>query len=361
MPIREIPHILRYPVLKNDPLQGWDAADELLLEYLREQDLEGKRILILNDQFGAISCGLAGVDATTFTDSFVSAQGIRLNSAGTITPVSTLDELRGKYDLVLLRIPKNLSFLEDILAHLTGLLHPGAQVICGAMVKHLPKSAFDLLDKFIGATSTSLAKKKARLIFAKLERTQVPSPYPVELSIEGFTTPFTQQSNLFSREKLDIGTRFFLEHIPRGHFRTILDLGCANGIIGIKAKLLNPQAKVIFSDESSMAIESARANFHKYFDEGGEFHWTNSYEDGPANSIDLILCNPPFHQGTTIGDFIAQQMFRDAKRTLKPGGALRVIGNSHLRYGQDLKRLFGNVTVVATNQKFVIWDAKRTT
>lgn len=343
----------RYPIRKNDLLQAWDSADELILE----EALEGERILIMNDAFGALTSALRERNPMSYTDSFVSAKATELNSGRMC--LSDLAELDGPYDLALLKIPKNMSFFEDELCHLTKHLKPGARVICGAMVKHLPKTAFELLEKYMGPVTTSLAKKKARLIYANFSKIEVPSPYPVEVTLDGFKQPFLHHSNLFSREKLDIGTRFFLEHIPSGPFETILDLGCANGIVGIKAKLQNPKSRIIFSDESAMAVRSALFNFERHTGEGATAHWSNCYEDQPANSLDLVLCNPPFHQAHAVGDFIAWQMFTDAHRSLKKGGLLRIIGNSHLGYQHKLKKVFGNSAIVATNAKFTIIDARK--
>lgn len=280
----------------------------------------------------------------------------------------------------MIRIPKNLSFFEDLLCQITPHLHAQSKVICGAMVKHLAKGAFDLLNQYIGPTTTSLAQKKARLVFADFradfpanlqsdfQKKPISSPYPIQLKIAladddqntplHFDLPFVNHSNLFSREKLDIGTRFFLDHLPQGNFKTILDLGCANGIIGIAAKKLNPSAKIIFSDESSMAIQSAETNYRNYFPEDSpELCWTNCYENQTPQSLDLVLCNPPFHQGTTLGDFIAWQMFKDAHHALTNGGTLRVIGNSHLHYPAALKKIFGNSQVISKNAKFTITEA----
>lgn len=349
--------IERYPVKKNDPLQGWDSADELLLKHVQNLDLKDKRILIVNDQFGALSSPLSTFNITTYTDSFVAHMGIKMNSGQKVEPIHDLKNLNGIYDIVLIQIPKNMSFLEDILCHLTHHLSSGSKIICASMVKHLSPSSFDLLQKYIGPTTTSLAEKKARLIFADFVKDKVESPYPISLQVEYFPKPFLNGSNLFSREKLDIGTRFFLEHIPTGDFPVILDLGCANGIIGIKAKEKNPKAKIIFSDESAMAIESARTNYKTYHSDDAEFLWTNCFESGTANSLDLVLCNPPFHQQNTVGDFIAWQMFQDSFRCLKTDGLIRVIGNSHLGYHVKLKKLFGNSKVVATNAKFMVVEA----
>jgi 16S rRNA G1207 methylase RsmC len=228
------------------------------------------------------------------------------------------------------------------------------------MLKHQADASFELLAKRIGPTTTSLAQKKARLIFAKPEREPSPCPSPIEVAVDSFEHPMRNLSNLFSRERLDIGTRFFLDHIPVGPFRDILDLGCGNGILGIAAKRRNPTARVQFSDDSRMAIESARENYQAFFPDrpdDARFHWTHCFEDGEPNSLDLVLCNPPFHQGTTVDDSVAWRMFKDAHRALRPGGTLRVIGNSSLRHSDRLKKVFGNCHTVATNAKFTITDS----
>lgn len=347
----------RYPIRKNEALQGWDSADELILDHLSTLNLKNKRILIVNDQFGAISNCLIDYAPTTYTDSFVSFMGIRQNSQNQILPIFDLNEFDGLYDFVLIQLPKNMSFFEDLLCHLTEHLHRESDIICTGMIKHMAPASFALLQKYVGDTTTSLAKKKARLIFAKFQKQAVKSSYPQQIQLADFNKPFVNHSNLFSREKLDIGTRFFLEHIPVGPFTKILDLGCANGIIGIKSKILNPEAQVIFSDESAMAIQSAKENYQRYFADDAKFHWTNCFENQAKEFLDLVLCNPPFHQQNTLGDFIAWQMFQDSYTSLKKGGRIRVIGNSHLGYHLKLKKLFGNSKIVATNNKFIICEA----
>jgi len=273
--------------------------------------------------------------------------------------MSRYEELGGPYDLVVLRIPKNLSYLEDTLARLTHHVRAGTPLVAGVMVKHQAAGLFTHLEKYWGPTRTSLAQKKARLVFAEFSHPPSASPYPISVTVPGFPRPFSNDSNVFSREKLDIGTRFFLEHLPKGDYARILDLGCGNGIVGIAAKLLNPGAKLVFSDESRMAVASAERNYRAFYPdaENAEFVWTNSYAEGPADSFDLVLCNPPFHQGNTVGDFVAREMFEDARRVLKKGGLLRVIGNSHLRYPGLLARLFGNAKTVAKNPKFTVVDS----
>ncbi len=363
-PLQIDPALRRYPVRTGELLLAWDSADELVLDHLRENAATllapGKKVLIFGDGFGALTRALADYAPTTYSDSYLAHRAIESNGAGGARAISRLAELRGPFDLVVARIPKNLSFFEDTLAHVAAACAPDAKLVAGYMLKHRTNGAFDLLGKYFGATTTSLARKKARLIFATLERASTPSPYPLAVAMPGFERPFVNHSNVFSRERVDIGTRFFLQYLPGPGATSILDLGCGNGVVGIAAKRANPGARVIFTDESRMAIDSAEANYRANFPAASAdaaFLWTNGYADGKPGVVDLVLCNPPFHQGTTIGDFVAREMFADAFRVLAPGGRLRVIGNTHLRYPFALRNLFGNATVVATNAKFQIVDA----
>ena len=76
-----------------------------------------------------------------------------------------------------------------------------------------------------------------------------------------------------------------------------------------------------------------------------------------ADSADVVLCNPPFHQQHTVGIGIAQQMFRDSQRVLARGGVLYVIGNRHLGYHVELRKYFKRVETIASNRKFVLLKA----
>lgn len=371
--IQLFPHLKRYPVRKNELLQAWDSADELMIQHLSTLALDGKKVLILNDSFGALTTATADLQPIFFSDSFVAHAGTKANlmTAGKRPPemISRLSELRGEFDLVLMKLPKNQSFLEDELIHLSRLMKPNADLIVGVKVKYQSKQSFDLIERYIGKTQTSLAEKKSRLIFAKFEKGPVKQGSEIkrtQIQVPGAPSPFLTDSNSFSREKLDIGTRYFLETMKSAQpdvendHPTILDLGCGNGILGILAQTQFPNSRLVFADDSQMAIDCTVENFKTHHPDKldqARFEWTNCFESGEAASLDLVLCNPPFHQENTMGDFIAHQMFHDAQRALKLNGTLRVIGNHHLEYGEILKRIFTNVRSVAKNSKFVILES----
>ena len=357
----------RYPQRKNDLLRAWDAADEYLLNYFDEESKSQKKlnILIVNDSFGALAIALANHNITVWTDSWLAHEGLKQNyvanelAQGDVKIKSSIESPEGEYDFIFIKIPKSLAFLEDNLIRIKPLISSTTKVIAAGMVKTIHTSTLKLFEKYIGSTKTSLAKKKARLIFCSPDGSinTVKSPYPKNYNLEGTKYIIVNHANVFSRESLDIGTRFFLKHIPKSEkYKKIIDLGCGNGIVGIMAADKNPDAEILFIDESFMAVESAKESFNLAFDESREaqFRVNDCLTGLENNSADLILNNPPFHQDNAIGDEIAWRMFKQSRDVLKQKGELWVIGNRHLGYHVKLKKLFGNYETIASNKKFII-------
>ncbi|EED31745.1 ribosomal ribonucleate guanine-2-methyltransferase [gamma proteobacterium NOR5-3] len=362
----------RRPKRRNELLRAWESADEYLLREVAEQlrpDTDA-RMLIINDSFGALATALALWTPQSSSDSFLSQLATRdnlvangIDPAG-VTLLNSLEQPVGPLDLVLIKAPKTLALLEHQLITLRPLLTADTQVLVAGMVKILPRSVWTLLETLLGPTDTALAWKKAKLIRVtpNLTLTAPGNPYPVQYKLEGTEWLISNHANVFSRDSLDIGTRFFLQHLPLlPQAQDIIDLGCGNGVVGLHTAAQHPAAMVHFVDESFMAVASARENFDRVFgpERAAAFCVSDGLDGFEAASADLVLCNPPFHQQQAVGDQIAQRMFRQAREVLRPGGELWVIGNRHLGYHAALKRLFGKVELVASNTKFVILRVAR--
>ena len=358
----------RQPPRRDDPLQAFDAADEYLLQQVAESGLDpAARVLVLNDAFGALAASLAGhARVTSSGDSHLAALALQANlarnglAADAVSFVPASEATSGPFDLVLVRVPKTLALLEEQLIRLHGQLAPGARVIAAGMLKHLPRAAGDLLERHIGPVQASLAVKKARLLFATPEtRPAVASPYPSRYRLESPALTLVNHANVFCREGLDIGTRAFLPHLPRGlGSARVADLGCGNGVLALACALANPEAQFTLVDESYMAVLSARENWTTAFpDRPATFRAADGLADQPPRSLELILCNPPFHQQQVVGDFLAWRMFQQARAALTEQGELWLVGNRHLGYHVKLKRLFKRVEQIAATPKFVVLKA----
>jgi 16S rRNA (guanine1207-N2)-methyltransferase len=268
--------------------------------------------------------------------------------------------------IVLIKLPKSLAMLEDQLHRIRPLLDVQTTIIAAAMTKNVHNSTLELFEKIIGPTTSSRAQKKSRLIFSEVDPAlnvadnPYPKSYALPYKLDDVTIEVKNHAAVFSQERLDLGSRFFIENIPVDEkYKTIVDLGCGNGVLGLLAAIKNPAAKIIFTDESYMAVESSISNFLSVFEDSreAEFLQTDCLQGIEENSVSLILCNPPFHQNNAINDDVAWQMFSESKSALEKQGELWVIGNRHLAYHAKLKKIFGNADVVVSNKKFVIVKA----
>ena len=361
----------RYPQDQKTNLQAWDAADEHLLKQLDETNFDAKKILIINDNFGALTCGITSLYPETElvfeSDNKTSHLGLELNlQANELnTHVQLLDsdtELPFIPSLVVMKLPKNLSYLSHQLIRLTNLLPAGTPLLIGAKAKSINKSLVEQITKNFGNADPSLTWKKTRVIHCIADGKQRKLPLVTQWNMPDNALTITNKSNVFAASKLDIGARAMLENMPKGNFKNIVDLGCGNGVLGLKAAQLFPDAHVYFVDDSAMAVSSSKQNWieNSFPEPQGHFMWDDCLTHLPEDiDVDLIVCNPPFHQGEAITDHIAWQMFVDAHRILQNGGVLHVVGNRHLAYHAKLKRLFGNCELITSNGKFVILQSKK--
>jgi len=88
----------------------------------------------------------------------------------------------GPYDCVVIRIPKILALLEEQLIRLHSHINSKTLIVAAGMIKHLPRSAGDLLQRYIGPVQASLAEKKARLLLSAL-KTNHGRIHPIQASI----------------------------------------------------------------------------------------------------------------------------------------------------------------------------------
>jgi 16S rRNA (guanine1207-N2)-methyltransferase len=370
----------RFPYAGNKTLRAWDAADEYALAYLAEHAPAARHIAVVNDTFGVLTASLVRDRPErlirsvldSHTTLLATRHNLGLNELdGPVTFTCGPTTIEGPpIDAAIIKVPKTLGLLEDQLHRLRSTLHPGALIVGAGMTRHVHSSTLALFGDILGPTTTSLARKKARLIHATLDPDLDPSggiregPFPTSFELTaGGGTRFTVYSHggVFSRERLDTGTRLLMEHIPRMDGpKRVVDLGCGNGILGTRAALQNPEASLLFADDSYAAVESARLTFREACGEhrDAEFRATDALHGVERASADLILNNPPFHDGPVKGDAIAWSMFTGAKRVLRPGGELWVVGNRHLGYHNKLRRLFGNCETVSSHPKFVVMVAR---
>lgn len=413
--------LVRIPSPAKQPLVAWNAADELLLADVAQRfgtDLNGRRLLVLNDDFGALAIPLlaAGATVVSGSDSYVSQLAVQKNLAHNGWPepqdnpqlqwmpcignqqignqqisdqqadaqadaqADDRIELQQPawlsydkpFDLVVMKVPKSLAYWQYLLQRL-----PPAPVVAGGMLKHMPKAVFQNFEMILGSLRTSLAKKKARLLYAdevgaaSSLSSELPSGSLSDLpdawqslQIPEWALVLSALPNVFAHNKVDIGARFFLQQFAQLPAAThIVDLGCGNGLLGIQAQRLQPKAKLTFVDESYMAVASAKYNYQTVFAHEpnrsrADFIVSHALQN-VSEPADLILCNPPFHQQYALGEHIANAMFQDAYNQLSDKGECWVVANRHLPYQPLLKKRFTRCERLAEDTKFIVYRCVR--
>lgn len=375
----------RVPRAGKRPLRAWDAADEYVLDHLSELDLEETcSVLVVGDGFGALTCGLAERSPVVICESAAGRQAItenlERNGLGPVHVRSIVDGCAAgeTFDVVLVKIPKSNSHLVDILHRVRPHITPDTRIVGAGMVKGIHTSTIETFESVIGPTTTSLAKKKARLLHSTLDPSLEPdpSPWPKMWKAHGHT--LTNFGGGFSPHKLDPGTALLIDSIPpidelvpaalgvAGESFHLVDLGCGNGILGLvfseRLAQFGIEHQVSAIDDSALALAAAEAS------------WSVSGSTAPVSfqhghrlvnvvdpaSVDLVVVNPPFHEDRVVGDETAWSMFVDAHKVLGAGGTLLVVGNRHLAYHAKLKKIFGNAEALASNAKFVVLQSTRT-
>jgi 16S rRNA (guanine1207-N2)-methyltransferase len=141
---------------------------------------------------------------------------------------------------------------------------------------------------------------------------------------------------LFSSFDVDEGTEVFLRFLQPNMPRTILDLGCGYGPIGIILARLWPEAHVVMVDRDLLAVRYARHNAAQNELANVTVCGSVGLESVPDLSYDLIVSNIP----AKIGDAaIEQEFFLAPYQRLQAGGDywfVVVSGLNHLipRLGQ---------------------------
>ena len=376
--------LARYPVRPREQLRAWDAADEYVLQHLAQLGLPGDGVtVVVNDESGALAVALAARPTgrvVHWGDSFVSQCATRANLAANgiaidaVEVLGSLDPLPARIDLLVVKVPKSLAVLDEQLRALRPSLHPGTVVLGAAMTRHLHTSTLAVFEQVVGSTRTTLAQRKARLVLATIDPALHPAPsqWPTQWQVAGTGVTVVAHAGAFAAERLDPGTEVLLDALqrrgaPAACGPLVVDLGCGTGVVGTQVALADPDASVVFVDESFHAVASAEATFRASLGPEREARFVvgdcldTVHQGVPlgAGTVDRVLVNPPFHSGHALTDAIAWDMFVQARRALRPGGDVWVVGNRHLGYHVKLKRIFGAADVVASTPGFVVLRAVR--
>ena len=158
--------------------------------------------------------------------------------------------------------------------------------------------------------------------------------------INNITLTFLTVSGVFSFEnKIDKASEMLIKNFtPSG--KSILDLGCGYGAIGLFLKAIHSEQTVFLSDINSRAVKYSETNAGKNFLNVTVIK-SNLYSNISNKLFDDIVTNPPIAAGKKVN----RELINEAWGHLNIGGSLWLVafhnkGGSTLN--QIMKERFGN-------------------
>jgi len=361
----------RFPDLEAPNLVAVDASDRLILDEAAA-DVAGSRpdtVVTIGDHYGALTLGALALGATavrSYQDSLLGERALAGNAPDADYRRLPLGEelLRGAR-VVLLQLPKSLAELDEIAGAIARFAEPDVRLFAGGRLKHMTIEMNTVLGRHFGEVSVSLARQKSRVLVAR-HPLSAPDEFPQRTFVEELGLWVCAHGGAFAGAKLDIGTRFLLSVIDgalpdaaRADGAVAIDLGCGTGILAAALARSHPHLRVIATDQSRIAVASATATMAANGLDAVTVVRDIGLESQRDASADVILLNPPFHTGAAVTTGIAESLFRDAARVLRPGGELWTVFNSSLGYRAVLQRVVGPTREVARNAKFTVAASSR--
>ncbi|RZI81291.1 MAG: methyltransferase domain-containing protein [Microbacterium sp.] len=149
---------------------------------------------------------------------------------------------------------------------------------------------------------------------------------PVRTNIWGHWLELTSGSGVFAQGRLDIGTGVLLQDsAPPENARTVLDLGCGYGVIGLAVAIAVPGCTVTAVDVNERAVLLANENAAE-LGVADRFTAGTPEQIDPAATYDEIWSNPPIR----IGKEALHELLLTWLPRLAPGGRARLVVGKNL-------------------------------
>lgn len=250
-------------------------------------------------------------------------------------------------DLVWGHLPKSLGALDEQAASVQGA--DDVTFLSGGRIKHMNLSMNEVLGKHFVAVSATLGRRKSRVLRA-FGPNNLESDWPKVRHHPDLGLVIAAHGATFGGTKVDPGTRLLLEVLDvKGD--TVLDFGSGNGVLSAHLNRLGH--RVLARDVSWSAVAATMVTSAAN-DLSVEATWGDGLAGHADGSVDAIVTNPPFHQGTSKDSSDTLAMFDDAARVLVPGGQLWCVYNSHLPYRKELNVRLGRTRVVKQDRQYTV-------
>ncbi len=184
--------------------------------------------------------------------------------------------------------------------------------------------------------------------------------WPLTFSVH--TSNIASLPGVFADGRLDTGSRLLIEtfngcqnRLPK--IKQMLDFGCGSGVLSLTIAQLIPDMSIKAVDSDAFALHAAALTFQQNKIQGSIS--ATALPADIAGQYDLIVSNPPFHQGNTQTTQLSQAFIQQLPKLLNRNGQAWIVANQFLNYEAICRACGLKVTREAANNAFKVLLIKR--
>lgn len=180
----------------------------------------------------------------------------------------------------------------------------------------------------------------------------------IRTHLRGRLFEFLTSSGVFSKKRVDLGTRLLIESMVLPEKGCVLDLGCGYGPVGIAAAVFYPYLRVLMVDVNERAVWLTRENTRRNSVDNVEVRRGFLYEPVENVKFNVILCNPPVSAGMQM----VLPIVSGAPEHLGEDGLFQIVVRSKIggkRVSNELEKTFGSVKVLARKSGYRVLLSKK--
>ncbi|EGL5921490.1 16S rRNA (guanine(1207)-N(2))-methyltransferase RsmC [Salmonella enterica] len=332
-------------------MSAFTPASEVLLRH--SDDFEQSRILFAGDLQDDLPARFECAASRAHTQQFhhwqalsrQMGENVRFSLVAQASDVADCDTLIYYW-------PKNKPEAQFQLMNILSLMPVGVDVFVVGENRSGVRSAEPMLADYAPLNKVDSARR-CGLYHGRLEKQPQFSleSWWAEYNIDGLT--IKTLPGVFSRDGLDVGSQLLLSTLTSHTKGKVLDVGCGAGVLSAALASHSPKVRLTLCDVSAPAVEASRATLAANGLEGEVFA-SNVFSEVKGR-FDMIISNPPFHDGMQTSLDAAQTLIRGAVRHLNSGGELRIVANAFLPYPKILDETFGFHEVIAQTGRFKVY------
>ena len=332
-------------------MSAFTPASEVLLRH--SDDFEESRILFAGDMQDDLPARLDTAGSRAHTQQYHHWQALSRQMEDRVRFSLVADESDvADSNTLIYYWPKNKPEAQFQLMNILSLLPIGTDIFVVGENRSGVRSAEQMLAEYCPLNKVDSARR-CGLYHGRLEK----QPH---FDAEAFWDEYALGAltiktlpGVFSRDGLDVGSQLLLSTLTPHTKGKVLDVGCGAGVLAVALASHSPKVRLTLCDVSAPAVEASRATLAANGMEGEVFA-SNVFSE-VTGRYDMIISNPPFHDGLQTSLEAAQTLIRGAVRHLNSGGELRIVANAFLPYPQALDETFGFHEVIAQTGRFKVY------